>query len=50
MKQARIEWQGARYDVQVDDRDQFASLMAPCFKQATFAGCLPPTERCSALV
>ena len=22
MKQARIEWQGARYDVQVDDRDQ----------------------------
>ena len=26
---------------------RFASPMAPCFKQATFAGCLPPTERCS---
>ncbi len=47
MKQARIEWQGARYDVQVDERDQVRLADGTLLQAATFAGCLPPTERCS---
>jgi hypothetical protein len=47
MKQARIEWQGQVRDVLVDERDQVRLDDGTVLKKANFAGCRPPTARCS---
>lgn len=47
MKQARIEWQGQQHDVQVDERDQVQLINGRLLNEGEFAGCRPPTARCS---
>lgn len=43
MKQARIEWQGARYDVQVDERDQVRLADGTLLQAGDFRW-LPPAD------